>query len=123
MSSDLVTLVSRWTRSTNRRVVLEEGLRGLGWIAIAGVIAAAIHRLPALLGRLHVSWPDWLPGEPTMATLAYGLGSVALVLVAVRMIVRIRRRRIDALGMARRIDEQQGTPDLLATALAVEAGT
>ncbi|MEX1366160.1 MAG: hypothetical protein AB1Z98_23750 [Nannocystaceae bacterium] len=123
MPTDLVSLVARWTRSTNRRVLTEEALRGVAWLVIIGIAALGLHRLPDLLLRIRIAWPEWMPSPPSMAAAAYVLGATAATVVVVRSVLRVRRRRIDVLGMARRIDEQQGTEDLVATALAVEAGT
>ena len=33
----------------------------------AGVVGLGLHRMPALLQRIHIEWPQWLPSEETMA--------------------------------------------------------
>ena len=123
MPNDLVAVITRWTRDTNRRVGLEELVRALAWLAIAGVLAAAWLLMPGLVDGAGFVWPESLPTEQTMATIAYAIAGVAPVVILGRAVLRYRRRRIDSLSMARRIDEQQGTKDLVATALAVQSGT
>ena len=67
MPTDIVSQVARWTRSTNRRVMVEELLRAVAWTVTAGVVGLGLHRMPALLQRIHIEWPQWLPSEETMA--------------------------------------------------------
>ena len=121
--ADIATQIERWTRGTNRRRLAEELLRALGWALIVGVVAFGIWGVPHVLTAFGIDVPTWLPGGRALSIAAAILGGGGFFAAAVRALVRYRRIRTDDLGIARRLDRQSGSGDLLATALAVERGT
>lgn len=115
-------VLSRWTRSSNRRRLFEEGLRAAVWTGVGSIVAVGITRLPLLWLELTGSVPTWSTGEATVVAAASVLG-IASVGSFVRAIFRYRRRRLRVAALARRLDQEHETSDLLSTALAVEART
>lgn len=121
--ADIATQIQRWTRGTNRRRLAEELIRAFGWVLIVGVVAFGLWGVPHVLTAFGIGVPGWLPGGRALAIAAALLGGGGFIAAALRALVRYRRIRTDDLGVARRLDRQGNTGDLLATALAVEQGT
>jgi len=102
MTVTVTAALARWTKASNRKRAFETAVRTLPWLAAAAAVAAYAYERAGL---------------PTSAAIGGTLALVALV-AAVR---RHRAHRHDSATLARALDGQHGTVDLLQTALALEA--
>ena len=98
----VTTALARWSKQSNRRRAVETGVRALPWLVAGGALAAFVTFRAGTVG-----------GAATA-----GLALVAVIVLAVR---RQRGVRHAPPTLARALDQQHRTVDLLQTALALEA--
>jgi hypothetical protein len=120
--SPIRTTVHRWASASNRRRGAEEIAAGLALVLCSAIVGLGILRLPELLRFVGLPHEHaWLERGSLLVAGATIIGGTFLVAL-VRAIVRYRRRRTTDLALAHELDRQHRTDDLLATAIAVEAG-
>jgi hypothetical protein len=98
---NVTNALARWSRRSNRRRALEVATRGLPWLAAAAA----------------VTWGALENGGTVAAGVAGGVALLALVIGAALSMRRVWR---GAASMAKAVDSEQGTADLLQSALAIE---
>src|SRR5688572_8836738 len=98
---NVTSALARWSRASNRRRALEVAARGIPWMAAAGA----------------ATWAAQDFGGTTEGLIAGGVALAALVTGATLSLRRVWR--VPA-TMARAVDHDQGTADLLQSALAIE---
>jgi hypothetical protein len=115
-------MVHRWASASNRRRVAEELATVLASTLVAIVAGIGILRLPDALRLVGLQRTDAWPSDATLQLASAIVVGGTLLVVLVRAIVRYRRRRTNALALARVLDRKHQTADLIATAIAVECG-
>jgi hypothetical protein len=114
--------LQRWTTAINRKRWAQEAVRTLVWLAIGGVVAVGVQRVPLALLAVGIQPPAWLLESSTFAAWVWGLYAATATLAVLHASVRAWHQRIDEVALARRLDREHGTEDVLATALALEEG-
>ena len=100
----VTTALARWSRRSNRKRAVETAARAAPWLAATGAVT--------LFVREHAG----------LATTVATAAMLALIVLALA-VRRQRRVRLPPAALARVLDGQHRTVDLLQTALAVEART
>lgn len=112
--------MAAWARSRNRRVLHGVLARVVSaWVVVA-LFAVALPGLPALAKATATPWPAALPAAKQLPSIALVAGLVLAAAIGVAGVVRYLRRRTEPLALARSLDAEHATSDLLATALSVE---
>ena len=113
--------VERWTRVFNRRRLAERLLRTAVFLGIAAVLAVGLQRLVLALMVLDPS-AVWLPDPQSLVLWVWSLYAAGAIIGIVYTSVRAWQQRIDVMTLARRLDREHQTHDVLATAIALDRG-
>jgi hypothetical protein len=82
------------------------------WVVIV-LFAVGLPGLPALAARVGARWPDALPAARELPGIALVSAAVLIALAAAAGLLRYVRRRTEPLALARSLDAQHETSDLL----------
>jgi hypothetical protein len=113
--------IERWTRTFNRRRLAERAVRCGVLLGLGALLVVGVQRL-VLASMVMGTPPAWMPPPAVLqmwAWISYAAVAAAAILYTGW---RAWQGRIDGMTLARRLDREHATHDVLSTALALETG-